>query len=96
MRAASATHITDAAGNPLAADLTWSFTTRSLPTTFVDTTAADFSRGTLDAGGYVGAAGDGEVMLKPAVGAEFDGAALPAGWSMSPWAGTSSAAVSGA
>jgi hypothetical protein len=88
-------HITDAAGNPLAADLVWTFTTRSLPTTFVDASVADFSRGTLDAGGYLGATGDGEVMLKPAVGAEFDGAALPAGWSMSTWAGTSSAAVSG-
>jgi hypothetical protein len=88
-------HITDAAGNPLAADVTWTFTTRSLPTTYVDTSAADFNGGTLDANSYVGAAGDGEVMLKPAAGAEFDGVALPAGWTMSPWAGTSSAAVSG-
>jgi hypothetical protein len=88
-------HITDAAGNPLAADVTWTFTTRSLPTTFVDTSAADFNGGTLDAGVYVGAAGDGEVMLKPAAGAELDGVALPASWTMSPWAGTSSAAVSG-
>jgi hypothetical protein len=87
--------IKDVAGNALAASLTWSFTTRPLPTTFVDTTVADFSRGTLDAGGYLGAAADGELLLMPSVGAEFSGVALPAGWSMSPWAGTSSAAVSG-
>jgi hypothetical protein len=66
-----------------------------LPTRFVDTSVADFTRGTLDAGGYIGAATDGEVLLMPAVGAEFSGVALPAGWSMSPWGGASSAAVSG-
>ena len=43
--------IKDVSGNALAADAVWSFTTRGLPTTFVDTSVADFSRGTLDAGG---------------------------------------------
>jgi hypothetical protein len=87
--------IKDVAGNALNASLSWSFTTQPLPSAFVDTTAADFGRGTLDAGGYIGATADGELMLMPAVGAEFSGVALPAGWSMSPWAGTSSAAVAG-
>jgi hypothetical protein len=87
--------IKDLAGNALAADVTWSFTVRPLSTTFVDTTVADFSNGTLDAGGYIGMSVDGELMLAPAVGAEFSGSALPAGWSMSPWAGISSALVTG-
>ena len=87
--------IKDAAGNALATDVAWSFTTGPLPTIFIDTTPADFSTGTLDAGGYIGAAGDGELLLAPAVGAEFSGAALPAGWAMSTWTGTSSSAVAG-
>ena len=92
---ASDPRITDAAGNALASDVTWSFTTGPLPTSFVDSTVADFGRGTLDAGGYVGATADGELLLAPAIGAEFSGVALPAGWSMSPWVGTAAASVAG-
>jgi N,N-dimethylformamidase beta subunit-like protein/uncharacterized protein DUF4082/Big-like domain-containing protein len=87
--------IKDAAGNALAADYLWSFTTASLPTGFVDTLPADFSRGALDASGYIAETADGEVTLAPTVGAEFSGSALPAGWSMSTWAGNSAATVGG-
>ena len=65
MAASSSPRIRDVAGNALDADLVWSFTTRPLPTTLVDTSVADFTRGTLDAGGYIGAAAGGEVMLVP-------------------------------
>src|SRR5262249_39304492 len=47
---------------------------------WINTTAADFNAGTLDAGAYVSQTGDGEVILKPTVGAEFSGTTLPAGW----------------
>jgi hypothetical protein len=87
--------IKDAAGNALAANYVWSFTTGSLPTGFVDSLPADFSRGTLDAGGYIAQTADGELTLAPAVGAEFSGTTLPAGWTMSTWAGNSAATVSG-
>ena len=46
-----------------------------------DTTVADFGAGTTGADTYVSETGDGEVILKPTVGEEFSGAALPAGWS---------------
>ena len=48
--------------------------------TWVNTTAADFSAGTLDAGVYVSQTAGGEMMLKPALATEFSGTALPAGW----------------
>src|SRR6185436_14147671 len=54
--------IKDAAGNALAADYAWSFTTASLPTGFVDTLPADFSRGTLDSGAYIAQTADGALV----------------------------------
>jgi hypothetical protein len=47
---------------------------------WVNTTAADFSAGTLDAGAYISQNADGEMILKPALGQEFSGTTLPAGW----------------
>ena len=44
--------VRDVAGNALGADVSWSFTVAPLPTAFVDTSVADFNRGTLDSGGY--------------------------------------------
>ena len=58
--------VTDANGNPLGADDTWSFTTASL--SFIDTTIADFSAGTPGANTYVSETDNGEVTLKPTVG----------------------------
>ena len=50
------------------------------PTSWLTTTAAEFGAGTLDAGSYVANTSGGEVTLAPTVSAEFDGTALPAGW----------------
>ena len=78
--------VADAAGNALGADDTWSFTT-SAPLSFVvDDTAADFGAGSV-AGTLSRVTGDGEVTLAPTVGAEFQGAGLPAGWTSTLWAG---------
>ena len=67
--------VTDANGNQLGADDTWSFTTASL--SFIDTTAADFSAGTPGANTYVSETDNGEVTLKPTEGSEFSGSSLP-------------------
>jgi hypothetical protein len=55
---------------------------------FVDTDVADFAAGTPGADTYVGGTGagaDGEVQLRPTVGEEFGGTALPGGWSTFTW-----------
>ncbi len=78
--------VEDAAGNALGDDDTWSFTTGGPSVGFTDTTFADFSAGDAGADGYVSETDDGEVTLRPAVGAEFAGGpGLPAGWSSSTW-----------
>jgi hypothetical protein len=85
---ASGNSTTEPAGTPL------TFTTALA--TLVDTTAADFGAGTLDAGTYLAQAGDGEVVLAPLVGTEFGGSSLPAGWTSAPWnTGGSSTVASG-
>ncbi len=56
------------------------------PAALVDTTTGDFGAGS-GSGTSVGAIADGEVLLAPAVGAEFDGGALPADWTSAPWTG---------
>jgi hypothetical protein len=89
-----ASGIADSAGNRLAADMMWSFTTELPPTFgFTDTTAADFGAGTVDAGTYVSQMADGEVILAPAVTQEFSGTTLPTGWSLTPWSAGSSMVV---
>ncbi|MGN6563889.1 MAG: Ig-like domain-containing protein, partial [Thermomicrobiales bacterium] len=71
------------------------FTYVSGSTSYVtQTTAADFGAGTLDAGAYLAQTVDGEVLLAPAVGAEFSGA-LPAGWTVSPWSTGGGVTVAG-
>ena len=40
-------------------------------------------------------AGDGELQLAPAVGAEFSGSALPSGWTSTPWDAGGAATVAG-
>jgi hypothetical protein len=65
------------------------------PVAMTDTTAADFSAGTVDAGTYVTQLGDGEVILTPSVGTEFSGTALPTGWSAVAWNGGGTATVAG-
>ncbi len=87
------TAVTDAAGNHLAADSTWSFTVQA--GAFTDTTRADFAGGT-PAGTYVSQIADGEVILAPMVGEEFSGGpGLPSGWSSIPWTGGTATVASG-
>ena len=65
---------------------------------FVDDSVADFGAGTPGADTSVGASGagsDGEVQLRPAVGQEFGGNALPGDWFAEPWEGGGGATVSG-
>jgi hypothetical protein len=68
---------------PVLTDPPLSFVTPS--GSFTDTTAADFIAGS-GSGTYVAHADDGEVLLSPAVGAEFDGSSLPGDWSVWQWA----------
>ncbi len=76
--------------------LTGGYTYVTCPTgCLMQTTVADFRKGTLGAGTYLAQTADGEVLLAPAVGAEFAGTTLPAGWSNGSWASDGSAAVSG-
>jgi N,N-dimethylformamidase beta subunit-like protein/uncharacterized protein DUF4082/Big-like domain-containing protein/purple acid phosphatase-like protein len=58
------------------------------PAFLLDTTVADFAAGTRTDtyAGASGAAQDGEVQLNPTVGEEFNGPALPADWTVTPWA----------
>jgi hypothetical protein len=85
--------VEDTSGNGLGADDSWSFTTASLG--FVDTTVADFSAGTPGADTAVADQAGGEVILKPAVQAEFEGSALPSGWLTHIWEAGGSVSVSG-
>ena len=62
---------------------------------FTDTTLADFSAGTFDAGATIVAGGDGEVILTPSLDAEFQSAGLPSGWTATPWAMGGSVSVTG-
>jgi N,N-dimethylformamidase beta subunit-like protein/uncharacterized protein DUF4082/Big-like domain-containing protein/Calx-beta domain-containing protein/purple acid phosphatase-like protein len=55
------------------------------PLTVADKTSADFAAGSQDAGVYLSEMSDGEVILAPALAAEFGGSALPAGWSATEW-----------
>src|SRR6185503_2546149 len=51
-----------------------------------DTTSSDFGAGSLGTDTYVSETGNGEVTLRPAVGAEFSGGpSLPSGWSGATW-----------
>ncbi|MGC1799485.1 MAG: Ig-like domain-containing protein, partial [Solirubrobacterales bacterium] len=75
--------VTDADGNQLGADDTWSFTTASL--SLIDTTVSDFSAGTPGANTYLSETGNGEVTLKPTEASEFSGSSLPGGWKSCPW-----------
>ena len=87
--------VANLSGIPLGADDTWSFTTAA-PLSFVtDETAADFGAGSVDAGTSVSVTGDGELTLAPTVGAEFEGAGVPSGWTSTLWAGGSGGSTVG-
>lgn len=80
--------VTDAAGNPLGSNATWSFTTASsVATTLEDTTSANFGAGTPGSATYVANSAGGEVMLAPVLGSEFEGTGVPSGWTTGAWTG---------
>jgi hypothetical protein len=55
------------------------------PAEVIDGSAQDFAAGSVDAGAHVARAATAEVVLRPKVVAEFTGADLPEGWSVTPW-----------
>ena len=85
--------VTDASGNSLGSDETWSFTTVT-SADFIDDTAADFTAGALDANSILAQTGNGELILKPAAGAEFTGSSLPEGWQATAFSTGGSATIS--
>jgi hypothetical protein len=64
------------------------------PPCAVDDLAADFALGTTG-GTYVSLMDDGEVILSPALAAEFEGTTLPIGWADFPWTGGSAVVAGG-
>jgi hypothetical protein len=63
--------------------------------TATDTTSADFGAGTLDEQVVLAQSANGEVILWPAAGSEFDGSALPVDWTAGVWNPEGSAVVVG-
>jgi hypothetical protein len=83
--------ITDASGNALGSNVTWSFTTGTAQLS--QTTTADFNAGT-QSGTTVTSTSGGAVQLAPAFFDDFTGSALSANWTTSPsGGGTSSVTV---
>src|SRR3954469_23204245 len=66
--------------------------------TVTDTTTGDFAAGTASGtlAGATRSGNDGEVQLAAALGADFAGGALPAGWTATPWADGGAATVADA
>ncbi|MGZ4723657.1 MAG: Ig-like domain-containing protein, partial [Ilumatobacteraceae bacterium] len=60
-----------------------------------DTTVADFAAGTTGTSTSVSDTTGGEVILAPAVGAEFQGPGIPPAWSTGPWTGGTSTVANG-
>ncbi len=93
-RATSADAFANAATEPPIASPAASFATPG-PVCFADGTAAEFGAGSPGSGTALVEVGDGEVALAAAVASEFEGTALPAGWSGTAWEAGGSAGVSG-
>jgi hypothetical protein len=78
--------VKDVAGNPLAADFSWLFTTRAGPPPSVgDTSVGHFTAGSFNSNVAIADMDDGEVILAPAAGTDFTGASLPSGWQSTVW-----------
>ena len=91
-RVTSADALNNSASAPATAG---TFTTTTVGATSVgDTTVSDFNAGTLDNSAYVESKSDGELLLLPALDAEFAGSQLPAGWSATPWSAGGTGGVS--
>jgi hypothetical protein len=82
--------VTDLAGNPMGADVVWTFTADDRIT---DSLASEFAAGTVDSTGRVTNSAGGEVMLGPGEGSDFT-SALPAGWTSTPWPSGGSSTIS--
>jgi hypothetical protein len=86
--------VTDLAGNPLGSDSTWNFTTATAPLPVLsDTTAADFSAGTLNSCVADATIGDGAVRLPLVIDEGFSGTVLPTTWAFNIWSGSASPTV---
>ena len=78
--------VKDVAGNPLATNFSWSYTTTPGPPPSVgDTTVANFSAGSFNGSVAIAGIDDGEVILAPVAGAEFTPSTLPSGWHSTVW-----------
>ncbi len=88
------TGVQDAAGNGLAANVTWTFTTQA-PVCVADDLYNEFGAGSPGLDTYVAATGDGEVILAPIAGAEFQGPGLDPGWASFNWPGGGSTIIAG-
>jgi len=84
----------DAASNASSSAIE-SFTTPATLFSATDTTVADFAAGTSDGQIAVVQTADGEVVLAPAAGSEFSGAALPVDWTSAAWNAGGAAVVAG-
>ena len=93
-RVTSADAASNAATEPPTASSPLGFSTPA-PVCFVDDTALQFAAGTPDAGIVVTSAGNGELSLKPAAGADFAVIPPTTEWQAFPFAGGGSATVSG-
>ncbi len=81
--------VTDLAGNPLGSDSTWNFTTATAPLPVLsDTTAADFSAGTINSCVVDAIIGDGAVRLPLVIDEDFSGTAFPSAWTSNIWSGS--------
>lgn len=85
--------MTDLSGNPLGSNVVWTFLTAPATGNQTDTTVADFGTGTVGPNACVAQAADGEVILNPTLGTEFNGLALPGGWSSTTWSNGGFASV---
>jgi hypothetical protein len=71
--------VSDLHGNHLGSEIAWNFSTRA---TILVTSASDFKTGATLEGTYLSQTNNGEVILKPTLGAEFTETTLPSeGWS---------------
>ncbi len=87
--------VADLIGDALGSDVVWTFSTAPNTASQTDTTVADFSAGAPDSNTCIAQTADGELILMPALGAEFYGLTLPAGWTSTPWGTGGSATVAG-
>jgi hypothetical protein len=87
---------TDALGNSDIAPptYTWAISAAALLSSLGDTTLADFSAGTPDAGISVGRAADGKVSLAPTLIADFANGTVPGNWVSTPFTGGGSVTFS--